>query len=209
MIKEFTRIAMSENIYHTGFVNHKESQATTTCPLWMKHLFGEPSIEGVVTEGFRLMEARDVHGVTMLLNGYLTAFKFRSVFDEISVEHWFLPREDCVYSYVRESGEAVTDFGSFYVQKLKMDDETANVACLFYYACTKTSLENLIGYLVNVAQDLEFGGFTIVELMDLEKCNLTKQNFFTGDFSINHHLQNFGVAGVKPCDIGFIVKRFD
>ena len=68
------------------------------------------------TPGMRMMVEADVLAVTKLLNEYLAdgRAKFHPIFDEAEVHHWFLPREDVVYSYVVETDGNVTDVLSFY-----------------------------------------------------------------------------------------------
>jgi glycylpeptide N-tetradecanoyltransferase len=68
------------------------------------------------TPGIRQMVEADVPAVTKLLNEYLAdgRAKFHPIFDEAEVHHWFLPREDVIYSYVVETDGNVTDVLSFY-----------------------------------------------------------------------------------------------
>lgn len=68
------------------------------------------------TPGMRQMVEADVPRVTELLNEYLAdgRAKFHPIFDEAEVHHWFLPREDVVYTYVVETEGTVTDVLSFY-----------------------------------------------------------------------------------------------
>ncbi|KAL5656108.1 hypothetical protein ACJX0J_035427, partial [Zea mays] len=51
------------------------------------------------------MELRDVAAVTRLLRAYLARFVVAPDFDEVDVEHWLLPQEDVVDSYLVESPE--------------------------------------------------------------------------------------------------------
>ena len=68
------------------------------------------------TPGMRAMVESDVPAVTNLLNEYLAdgQAKFHPIFDEEEVHHWFLPREDVIYSYCVETDGVVTDVLSFY-----------------------------------------------------------------------------------------------
>ncbi|KAJ0458081.1 putative glycylpeptide N-tetradecanoyltransferase [Helianthus annuus] len=62
------------------------------------------------------MELRDVPAVTRLLRAYLMQFVVAPDLDELDVEHWVLPKDEVVDSYVVESPEnhKITDFCSFY-----------------------------------------------------------------------------------------------
>merc|ERR1719357_1637492 len=65
--------------------------------------------------GLREFAQKDVPQVTVLLNSYLSKFSLAPIFTEAEVEHWFLPQENIINSYVvaKEEGE-ITDFLSFY-----------------------------------------------------------------------------------------------
>nr|GEY50185.1 glycylpeptide N-tetradecanoyltransferase 1-like [Tanacetum cinerariifolium]GEY58635.1 glycylpeptide N-tetradecanoyltransferase 1-like [Tanacetum cinerariifolium] len=72
--------------------------------------------DSTVTPGFRKMEFRDVPAVTRLVRTYLLQFVVAPDLDERDVEHWILPKEGVVDSFVIESPETreITDFCSFY-----------------------------------------------------------------------------------------------
>ena len=50
--------------------------------------------------GIRVMESKDVPGVTALLNNYLKQYNIKAIFSEDEVRHWFLPRENIINAYV-------------------------------------------------------------------------------------------------------------
>ena len=52
--------------------------------------------------GFREMKLKDVPEVTILLENFLKSFPFRIILNEAEVEHWFLPVQDVMCSYVVE-----------------------------------------------------------------------------------------------------------
>ena len=65
--------------------------------------------------GFRPMEEKDVDQVYVLLENFEKQFKVHGYYDKDQVKHWFVPRKNVVYSYVRENKEnVITDFISFY-----------------------------------------------------------------------------------------------
>ncbi|GAA0184375.1 transferase [Lithospermum erythrorhizon] len=69
-----------------------------------------------VTPGLRELKLRDVPAITRLLRDYLSQFVIAPYFDENDVEHWLVPRENVMNSYVVESPATheITDFFSFY-----------------------------------------------------------------------------------------------
>lgn len=54
------------------------------------------------TRGLRLMERRDLHQVTELLQKYLRRFHLAPSMGEEEVAHWFLPQENIIDTYVVE-----------------------------------------------------------------------------------------------------------
>lgn len=65
--------------------------------------------------GFRMMTKEDIPKVHALLNAHLSTYKVHINFNEAEIEHFLLPQEGVVYSFVVEDEEMnVTDFCSFY-----------------------------------------------------------------------------------------------
>lgn len=65
--------------------------------------------------GMRVMEKKDLTRVHELITSYLTRFPLHPKFDKEEVEHWMLPREEVIFSFVREDPKGeITDVCSFY-----------------------------------------------------------------------------------------------
>lgn len=97
--------------------------------------------EKTSTAGLREMRKEDVPQVRVLLNKYLTRFDFAPVFEtDQDVEHWILPHEKVVWSYVVEDPKTkkITDMFSFYSLPSSVignpKHSTLNAAYMFYYA---------------------------------------------------------------------------
>ena len=70
----------------------------------------EPKISG-----FRKMEEKDIEQIYNLISEKNQKYKVHEVLSKKDVEHWFLPRNNIVYTYVLEDeGNKITDFCSFY-----------------------------------------------------------------------------------------------
>ena len=70
----------------------------------------EPKISG-----FRKMEEKDLEQIYNLILERNKKYKIYEVLNKKEVEHWFLPRNNIVYTYVLEDEEhKITDFCSFY-----------------------------------------------------------------------------------------------
>ncbi|KAL5974928.1 glycylpeptide N-tetradecanoyltransferase [Asimina triloba] len=61
------------------------------------------------TPGFQKMELRDAPAVTRLLRNYLSQFVVAPDFDEDDIEHWLLPTENVVDSYLAPLRQLVND----------------------------------------------------------------------------------------------------
>ena len=62
----------------------------------------------------RPMTEEDVPQVTILLNEYLSARRVHIQFTDDEVRHFFLPRENVIYTYVDGNDNNLTDVFSFY-----------------------------------------------------------------------------------------------
>ncbi|KAG0486489.1 hypothetical protein HPP92_008584 [Vanilla planifolia] len=110
------------------------------------------------TRGFRRMEPRDVEAVTVLLQEYLNKFLVAPKVDKRFVEHFVLPKEDLVQSYVVENPatNVITDFCSFFVQKKLLRNyplySELKYAVLFYHASSVTPVEKMMRDLLVVVK---------------------------------------------------------
>ncbi|KAJ3112866.1 glycylpeptide N-tetradecanoyltransferase, partial [Physocladia obscura] len=170
----------------------------------------EPQIPGT-----RPMEARDIPTVHMLLSNFLAAHTdLFPIFSVEEIEHWFIPIEDVVYSYVVEDllTGRVTDFYSFYnLPSSILKNEKYNhlrAAYLFYYCplgngndhLRTTALINdaLIQAYVN-----EFDVFNCLDLMGNHRF-LEKLQFGKGDGTLNYYLYNYRCRIVENQRMGVV-----
>ena len=104
------------------------------------------------------MRAGDVKQCQKLLAKYLERFDLAPTFTDAEFEHWFLPREGVVYTYVvanPSQGGKITDMVSFYAlpsSVIKVDKhKDIKAAYLFYYAYTATPLKDLLEDMIVMA----------------------------------------------------------
>lgn len=131
----------------------------------MLRLLQEPK-----TRGFRPTEAKDVPAVHQLLNSvrsfpntwrhvfekevvlfvqYLARFELAPEFTLDEVEHYFIPKDKIIYTYVVDQGNGnITDFTSFYSLPSTVVNHATHdsiyAAYSFYNVATKTSWEDLM-----------------------------------------------------------------
>ncbi|KAL0775729.1 hypothetical protein Bca101_040881 [Brassica carinata] len=109
------------------------------------------------------MRPHDVPTVTKLLRSYLRQFKVSSHFEEAEVTHWFLPRDEVVYTYVvvNPQTDPVTDFFSFFARH----SSPYKLACSFYHVTSETSIQKLMRHALIVANENGFYTFIALDIM--------------------------------------------
>ncbi|KAI5382984.1 hypothetical protein KIW84_070405 [Lathyrus oleraceus] len=164
--------------------------------------------ESTVTPGFRKMEIHDVPAVTRLIRNYLSHFIVAPDFDENDVEHWLLPRENVVDSYLVESPESheVTDFCSFYTLPSSIlgnaNYSNLKAAYSFYNVSTATPLLQLMNDTLIVAKQKDFDVFNALDVMQNETF-LKELKFGPGDGKLHYYLYNYRVRqALKSSELG-------
>ncbi|KAH0887524.1 LOW QUALITY PROTEIN: hypothetical protein HID58_063620, partial [Brassica napus] len=79
------------------------------------------------------------------------------------VTHWFLPRDEVVYTYVvvNPQTDPVTDFFSFFARH----SSTYKLACSFYHVTSETSIQKLMRHALIVAKENGFYTFIALDIM--------------------------------------------
>lgn len=148
--------------------------------------------------------------VAKLLQEYLKKFDVVLEFDEKEVEHWLVPREDVVESFVVEDPETklITDFVSFYslpstiIGNKKYDELRA--AYSFYNVATKTPLTQLMKDSLISAKNSRFDVFNCLDLME-NQVFLKELKFGKGDGCLQYYLYNWKCRAVPPEKMGIVL----
>ncbi|NXW04249.1 NMT1 tetradecanoyltransferase, partial [Fregetta grallaria] len=154
------------------------------------------------TSGLRPMEHRDISAVHKLLTEYLKQFHLTPVMSREEVEHWFLPQENIIDTFVVEStpGE-VTDFLSFYTLPSTIMNhpthKSLKAAYSFYNVHTKTPLIDLMSDALILAKSKGFDVFNALDLME-NKTFLEKLKFGIGDGNLQYYLYNWKCPSMAP-----------
>uniref|UniRef100_A0A674GGY8 Glycylpeptide N-tetradecanoyltransferase n=1 Tax=Taeniopygia guttata TaxID=59729 RepID=A0A674GGY8_TAEGU len=156
LIREITRRVHLEGIfqavYTAGVVLPKP---VGTCRYWnmtmqrTTKLYRLPEVGTPKTPGLRPMEHKDIPAVHKLLTEYLKQFHLTPVMSREEVEHWFVPQENIIDTFVVESAPGeVTDFLSFYTLPSTIMNhpthKSLKAAYSFYNVHTKTPLIDLM-----------------------------------------------------------------
>ncbi|KAI7895080.1 acyl-CoA N-acyltransferase [Mucor mucedo] len=181
--------------------------------------------EKTSTAGLREMRKEDVPQVRVLLNKYLTRFDFAPVFEtDQDVEHWILPHEKVVWSYVVEDPKTkkITDMFSFYSLPSSVignpKHSTLNAAYMFYYAMEidealeheqkekfiSKRLNELVNDALVLAKKADFDVLNTLDLMDNAKF-VDEQKFGNGDGYLNYYLYNYKCPDVSRNKVGLVM----
>ncbi|KAJ8560116.1 hypothetical protein K7X08_004174 [Anisodus acutangulus] len=235
MIKEVTRRVHLENIWQAAYTAGVVLPTpVSTCQYWHRSLNPKKLIDvgfsrlgarmtmsrtiklyklpdQTITPGFRKMEPRDVPAVTRLLRSYLKQFVVAPDFDENDVEHWLLPKEDVVDSYLVESPETheITDFCSFYTLPSSIlgnqNYSTLKAAYSYYNVSTKTPWIQLMNDALIVAKRKDFNVFNALDVMHNETF-LKELKFGPGDGKLHYYLYNYRINHVlRPSELGLVL----
>ncbi|NXE98747.1 NMT1 tetradecanoyltransferase, partial [Menura novaehollandiae] len=154
------------------------------------------------TPGLRPMEHRDISAVHKLLTEYLKQFHLTPVMSREEVEHWFLPQENIIDTFVVESAPGeVTDFLSFYTLPSTIMNhpthKSLKAAYSFYNVHTKTPLIDLMSDALILAKSKGFDVFNALDLME-NKTFLEKLKFGIGDGNLQYYLYNWKCPSMAP-----------
>ncbi|XP_041990302.1 glycylpeptide N-tetradecanoyltransferase 1-like [Salvia splendens] len=235
MIKEVTRRVHLENIWQAAYTAGVVLPTpVTTCQYWHRSLNPKKLIDvgfsrlgarmtmsrtiklyklsdQTATPGFRKMEPHDVPAVTRLLRNYLQQFAVAPDFGVDDVEHWLLPKEDVVESYLVESPETheITDFCSFYSLHSSIlgsqNHSVLKAAYSYYNVSTKTPLLQLMSDALIVAKKKDFDVFNALDVMHNETF-LKELKFGPGDGKLHYYLYNYRLKHVlRSSELGLVL----
>ncbi|CAN6457042.1 unnamed protein product [Victoria cruziana] len=235
MIKEVTRRVHLENIWQAAYTAGVVLPTPiTTCQYWHRSLNPKKLIDvgfsrlgarmtmsrtiklyklpdSTATPGFRAMELRDVPAVTRLLKNYLSQFIVAPDFDENDVQHWLLPKENVIDSYVVESPDSreLTDFCSFYTLPSSIlgnqNYSVLKAAYSYYNVATQTPLLQLMNDALIIAKKKEYDVFNALDIMQNESF-LKELKFGPGDGQLHYYLYNYRMRHtLKPSELGLVL----
>lgn len=153
-------------------------------------------------EGFKELTKEHIPQVYEQLVKYLDKFDLSPKFSKEEVEHWFLPRENVVNSYVVERDSKVLAFTSFYTLPSTVINhptyESIKAAYSFYnYTTDQISLIDLIKDALIMAKKMDYDVFNALDLME-NRIFLEELKFGIGDGDLQYYLYNWKCAGFTP-----------
>ncbi|XP_072523802.1 glycylpeptide N-tetradecanoyltransferase 1b [Salminus brasiliensis] len=166
--------------------------------------------ETTKTPGLRLMALADIPQVQALLTEYLRGFHLFPILTHEEVQHWFLPRDGVVDTYVVEGSDgAVTAMVSFYTMSSIVLNHLVHrrlkAAYALYAVTTATPLQQLMEDILIIAKARGFDVFTALDVLG-NKAFLEPLRFTEGDGRINYYLYNWRCPSINPDKVGMVLK---
>ena len=163
--------------------------------------------------GLRPMEPKDVAQVAKLLATHLEKFKVHPEFTKEEIEHFFVPRDDVIESWVVPKASAdekeaesdeITDFISFYSLPstvLRNPNYTdVRVAYAYYIVSAQYTMEQLFEAALIIARDKGYDVFNSLNIMGYGE-QFEANKFSQGDGFLHYYFYNWRVRDIKEGDI--------
>lgn len=158
--------------------------------------------------GMRPMEEKDIKRVFELVSGYLKKFPLHPEFRPEELAHWMLPRENVVYSFVREVDGEVADVCSFYsLPSNILGHDRYNLlkaAYSYWNVATTCSLQELMHDALIYAKMYDFDVFNALNVMENDLF-LKDLKFGIGDGFLQYYLYNWKCPKIEPGGIGLVL----
>lgn len=160
--------------------------------------------------GMRALEERDIPQATALLGNFLKQFSLHQTYNEDEFRHWFMTRDDVVYTFVVEDPEThdITDMISFYSLPSTIignpNHNTLRAAYSFYNVSGKTPWEDLMGDALILAKQRGFDVFNALNVMHNDTF-LENLKFGIGDGNLQYYLYNWRCPEMPPKDVGLVL----
>ncbi|XP_061765563.1 glycylpeptide N-tetradecanoyltransferase 2-like isoform X3 [Nerophis ophidion] len=164
------------------------------------------------TPGLRPMNKDDVVRTHALLQANLSKFHLRPSWSLQEAEHWLLPREGVVDTYVVEGNDgALTDVVSFYRVSSKVLNHPVHTglsaAHLFYVASDGCAdLAELIEDTLVLAKFKGLDIFVVLDVMD-NRSFLEKLKFSMSGKDLNYYLYNWMCPRMSPDKVGIVLPN--
>ncbi|XP_010778819.1 glycylpeptide N-tetradecanoyltransferase 2-like isoform X1 [Notothenia coriiceps] len=163
------------------------------------------------TPGLRRMTEEDAAGVHALLQANLGKFHLSPMLSLREVEHWLLPRENVIDTYVVQGDDGtLTDMVSFYSVSYRVLNHPVHTdlraAHLLYVTSTTTDPVDLMKDTLVLAQTKGFDIFLALNVMDNQSF-LENLKFSISDKSLHYYLYNWMCPTMSPDKVGLVLPN--
>ncbi|XP_060717039.1 glycylpeptide N-tetradecanoyltransferase 1b isoform X1 [Tachysurus vachellii] len=162
------------------------------------------------TAGLRLMTLADVPKVYDLLREYLKDFHLLPILNKEDTQHWFLPRDGIIDTYVVEGlGGVITDMVSFYTMTSTVLNHlihrSLKSAHALYTVTTVTPLQQLMEDVLVIAKARRYDVFIALDVMR-NKEFLEPLKFTQGDNTTHYYLYNWTCPNITPDKVTTVLQ---
>ncbi|XP_056627452.1 glycylpeptide N-tetradecanoyltransferase 1b isoform X2 [Triplophysa dalaica] len=166
--------------------------------------------EKTKTAGLRPMIEQDVLMVRDLLREHLKAFHLSPVLTQEDVQHWLLPQDSVVDTYVVESiNGRITDMVSFYTQPSSVLNhpvhKSLKAACALYCISRATPLQQLMEDILIICKAKGYDVFSAMDIMD-NNTFLEALKFRIGDVCKQYYLYNWRCPDIATDKVAIVLK---
>eukprot|EP00921_Rhytidocystis_pertsovi_P015269 GHVQ01024340.1.p1 GENE.GHVQ01024340.1~~GHVQ01024340.1.p1 ORF type:complete len:166 (+),score=11.02 GHVQ01024340.1:66-563(+) len=124
------------------------------------------------------------------------------------VAHWILPRQDVIYSFVREVEGKITDVISFYMVPSSVigneKHQLVTAAYSYYNVATSTTLRELIEDALILAKQRNCDVFNALDLMDNQSF-LKELKFGVGDGFLRYYVYNWKCKELESDEVALVL----
>lgn len=154
----------------------------------------------------RPFELKDVDICLEKLNNHNSKYNLTHVFDKEGFTHYFMPKNNIVYTFVIENNGTISDMISFFI----IDNIVSNnekykeykAAYLYYFFNESLKLDELINIGVFYAKENNVDVFNLLNMFNLETI-LSECKFIAGSGSLNYYLYNYKCNPIKTNELAF------
>ncbi|KAM6897016.1 glycylpeptide N-tetradecanoyltransferase 2-like [Xenentodon cancila] len=162
-------------------------------------------------QGLRPMTKDDVGLIHTLLQKNLSELHLSNLLSPQDVEHWLLPRENVIDTYVVEGGDgALTDVVSFYSVSSRVLNHPVHTglraAHLLCIACTATEMGELMEDTLILAKSKGFDIFSALDVTDNMNF-LERLKFTVSGRSVHYYLYNWMCPRMSPDKVGLVIPN--
>lgn len=161
-------------------------------------------------ENIRPMVKKDSKKVHSLVNGYLENLDVSFHFNKEEIQHFFLPREKVMYSFVVTDPDTdeITDFFSFYSLPSSVLDNskynTLYAAYSYYMVPGKHSLLEIMKNALILAKKYKFDVFNALDIME-NKDVFETLHFGKGSGNLFYYLYNWSLPKLESNRLGAVL----
>lgn len=199
-IKYYHRIINVKKISSIGFYTLPNDKLSIYEKLYKVNM---PKIHNLYM--VRQLELKDIDICLEKLNNHLKKFNLTHVFDKDVFTHYFMPKNDIIYTYVVEKDNIITDMISFFIINNTVlnnkDYSEYKAGYLYYYFNESLKLEELINICFYYAKTNKIDVFNILNMFDLNDV-IDKCKFLAGTGSLNYYLYNYKCNYIESNKVG-------